>query len=208
MTTAQALAPHLRARRAKIFAGFEKPRQLDRNLRARLMTRGRALMRRIKKRKHYGAITAKDYAVLGALLFQFANWTTGFCFPSYETIAEVAGCSRSHVAVAIKRLEAAGLLTWVNRLKWVKERCVDLFGRDGLQKRALRTSNSYRFFDPGETAILQFSSKSKIQTRTANQDSLPEMKRPTTPQIAPSTKLEASLRRCFDILNRKSGDRA
>ena len=84
------------------------------------MTRGRALMRKTKKRKHYGAITAKDYAVLGALLFQFANWTTGFCFPSYETIAEVAGCSRSHVAVAIKRLEAAGLLTWVNRLKWSK----------------------------------------------------------------------------------------
>ena len=51
MTTAQALAPHLRARRAKIFAGFEKPRQLDRNLRARLMTRGRALMRKTKKRQ-------------------------------------------------------------------------------------------------------------------------------------------------------------
>ncbi|WP_162009823.1 helix-turn-helix domain-containing protein [Methylocystis heyeri] len=172
------------------------------------MTRGRALMRKTKKGKHYGAITAKDYAVLGALLFQFANWNTGFCFPSYETIAEVAGCSRSHVAVAIKRLEAAGLLTWVNRLKWVRERCVDLFGRDGLQKRALRTSNSYRFFDPGETAILQFSSKSKNQTRTPNQDSLPDMERPTTPQTAPSTKLEASLRRCFDLLNRKSGDRA
>ena len=61
MTTAQALAPHLRARRAKIFAGFEKPRQLDRNLRARLMTRGRALMRKTKKRKHYGAITASRH---------------------------------------------------------------------------------------------------------------------------------------------------
>jgi hypothetical protein len=141
-------------------------------------------------------------------LFQFANWTTGFCFPSYETIAEVAGCSRSHVAVAIKRLEAAGILTWVNRLKWVRERCVDLFGRDGLQRRALRTSNSYRFFDPGETAIPQFLSKSKIQTRTRNQDSLPDMKRPTTPQTAPSTRLEASLRRCFDVLNGKNGDRA
>ena len=66
MTTAQTLAPHLRARRLKVFAGSEKPRQLDRNFKARLMTRGRALMRKTKKGKHYGAITAKDYGVLGA----------------------------------------------------------------------------------------------------------------------------------------------
>ena len=60
MTTAQALAPHLRARRAKIFAGFERPRQLDRNLRARLMTRGRAL-----KNARCAPRTATDFSIQG-----------------------------------------------------------------------------------------------------------------------------------------------
>jgi Helix-turn-helix domain len=35
----------------------------------------------------------------------------GRCFPSYEKIAAAARCARSSVAVAIKALEQAGLLT-------------------------------------------------------------------------------------------------
>ena len=76
-------------------------------------------------------ITAKALAVLEALLWGFHNARSGLCFPSYEKIAERAGCARSTVAEAIKALEDAGLLTWVNRLKRVRERCQDLFGRSG-----------------------------------------------------------------------------
>ncbi|MDE2579129.1 MAG: helix-turn-helix domain-containing protein [Hyphomicrobiales bacterium] len=207
--SAQSLAPRRRARRDRIFAGFEKPVTLDRNMRTRILTRAHALSRRTKKGKHYGAITAKDVNVLRALLFDFLNWKDGRCFPSYETIASAADCCRSHVATAIKRLEAAGLLTWVNRLKWVRERCRDLFGRDGVQKRALRTSNAYRFFDPGETLVIKFVPKSKFTTRTANQDSYLHKTRPTQSHTNPDTALNAALLRFEEAFRRKKdGGRA
>jgi AraC-like DNA-binding protein len=72
--------------------------------------------RRTEKGKAYGAITAKALAVLEALLWGFHNARSGLCFPSYATIAERAGCARSTVAEALKALEDAGLLTWVNRI--------------------------------------------------------------------------------------------
>ena len=113
--------------------GFRRgrPRPLDRNAKARIMILARALMRRTEKGKAYGPITAKALAVLEALLWGFHNARSGLCFPSYETIAARAGCARSTVAEAIKALEEAGLLTWVNRIKRVRERCQDLFGHLG-----------------------------------------------------------------------------
>ena len=55
--------------------------------------------------------------MLQALLWGFHNAASGLCFPSYEAIAEKAGCARSTVAEAIKALENAGLLTWVHRIR-------------------------------------------------------------------------------------------
>jgi AraC-like DNA-binding protein len=52
---------------------------------------------------------------LEALLWAFHNAKSGVCFPSYETIAEAAGCTRSTVAEALKALEDAGILSWVHR---------------------------------------------------------------------------------------------
>jgi len=40
--------------------------------------------------------------VLSALLWAFHNARSGCCFPSYERIAEKAGCARSTVAAAIR----------------------------------------------------------------------------------------------------------
>ena len=57
--------------------------------------------------KAYGVVTAKALAVLEALLWAFHNAGSGLCFPSYERIAEAAGCARSSVAEAIKALEAS-----------------------------------------------------------------------------------------------------
>jgi len=59
--------------------------------------------------------------MLEALLWGFHNARSGLCFPSYESIADKAGCARSTVAEAIKALEDAGLLTWVNRIVRVRE---------------------------------------------------------------------------------------
>ena len=62
-----------------------------------------------------GQITAKALAVLEALLWGFHDAKSGLCFPSYERIAEAAGAARSTVAEAIKALEDARILSWVNR---------------------------------------------------------------------------------------------
>src|SRR6516165_6692810 len=134
--------------REKVF-GLGRPRALDRNAKTRIMHWARCLSRRTEKGRAYGEITAKALAVLEALLWAFHNARSGLCFPSYEKIAEAAGCARSTVAEAIKALEDAGVLSWVQRIKRVRERCADLLGDNGWRWRVLRTSNAYNFRDPG-----------------------------------------------------------
>jgi hypothetical protein len=192
------LPAHLRPRREKVF-GDGRPRGLDRNAKVRIMHRARVLSRRTEKGKHYGIITAKAIDVLQALLWVFHNGRSGLCFPSYESIAEKAGCARSTVGEHIKALEDAGLLTWVNRIVRIRERCEDLFGHMGSRWRIIRTSNAYEFRDPlpscgGQTAGLAGNpSKSEFQSGTSNQDSISSLLPPALPQIDPNTELGAAL---------------
>jgi hypothetical protein len=44
--------------------------------------------------------------------------------------------------------EDAGILSWIQRIKRVHERCSDLLGDNGWRWRVLRTSNAYNFRDP------------------------------------------------------------
>jgi hypothetical protein len=150
--------------REKMF-GLGRPGALDRNAKVQIMHWARCLSRRTEKGRAYGVVTAKALAVLEALLWAFHNAKSGVCFPSYETIAKAAGCARSTAAEAIKALEDAGILSWVNRVKRVRERCADLLGDNGWRWRVLRTSNAYNFRDPG----LPKYSKSEMQPGTSNQ---------------------------------------
>jgi len=122
------LSNHFRPRREKVF-GDGRPRPLDRNAKVRIEIRARVLMRRTAAGKHYGQITAKAFDVLKALLWGFHNAQSGLCFPSYETIAYKAGCARSTVTEAIKALEDAGIMSWVNRITRTREAVQDLFGK-------------------------------------------------------------------------------
>jgi len=194
MLKINALPRHLRPRREKLF-GDGRPRPLDRNGKARVMFVARALMRRAEKGKAYGAITAKALAVLEALLWGFHNARSGLCFPSYAKIAERAGCARSTVAEALKALEAAGVMTWVHRLARVRERCADLFGKEGTRWRVIRTSNGYTFNDPKGAADRGFSSKSDFPSGTSIQESIPLIAHPALPELDPSTELGAALSR-------------
>ena len=110
-----------------------------------------------------------------ALLWAFHNARSGLCFPCYESIAEKAGCARSTVAEALKALEAAGLLTWVNRITRTRVAELDLFGRMVPRWKLIRISNAYRFCDPGLAAQRPgnrgFSSKSEFPSGTKIQDS-------------------------------------
>ncbi len=103
--------------------------RLDRNARARLLFHAEALDRHTHLRgQHGGCLKRTGLAVLRALLFHFANVVTARCDPSFDTLARAAGVARSTVAVALGRLEAAGLLERVRR-----------------QAGRVRYSNAYRF---------------------------------------------------------------
>jgi hypothetical protein len=156
-------------RREKMF-GEGRLLPLDRNAKARIMVLARALMHRTGQGKHYGVLTAKFVAVLGALLWGFHNAGSGRCFPSYERIAEKADCARSTVYDAIRALEAAGILTWVNRIARIREWGPDLFGRAQNRWRVIRTSNAYTFIDPQRQARPANSSKSETETGTGGQE--------------------------------------
>jgi DNA-binding MarR family transcriptional regulator len=103
--------------------------RIDRNARARLLFHAEALDRRTRlPGQHGGVLKRTGLAVLRALLCYFANVTSGRCDPGYDTLARASGCARSTVAVALGRLEAAGLLTRVRR-----------------QAGSVRYSNAYLF---------------------------------------------------------------
>jgi hypothetical protein len=143
-----ALPAGFRRRREKVF-GHGGGQPLDRNAKARIMVYARAWSARHKRPgQHRGPLTRATLEVLEALLWGFHNSRDGRCFPSYETIAARAQCCRDTVYEAIRALEAAAILTWVNRLIRVQFRELDLFGKLALRSRLIRTSNAYVFRDP------------------------------------------------------------
>ena len=171
----------LRPKREKIFGPGTAP-ALDRNARTRIMHQARQLARPTEKGRHYGAITGKDIDVLAALLWTFHNAQDGRTFPSYDAIAKAAACARSHIAGALRRLEAVGLVTVTNRLVRIRERVEGLFGAGSATRwRVIRTSNSYAFRDPQPQASRPVSagvsSKAKFRPGTG----IPDLKTQTAP---------------------------
>jgi hypothetical protein len=118
---------------------------IDRNARARLIYFAEALDRRTHQPgRHGGVLKRTGLAVLKALLFTFCNAATGRCDPGFDALARAAGVARSTVALALKRLEAAGLVVRTRR-----------------QAGAVRFTNAYAF-EASETAW----SDSRPQTTT------------------------------------------
>ena len=161
-------------KRPRVF-GDGKPLPLDRNAKARIMFLARAISRKREPGHAYGPITAKGLAVLEALLWTFHNSRSGLCFPSYEAIAAAAGCARSMVKPLLDALEAAGILSWVNRITRTRGL---VGGRPAW--RVVTTSNAYRFLDPGQPAPRP-ASKSDFRTGTNLQDSLSSSIDPASP---------------------------
>jgi hypothetical protein len=159
----------MRGRREKVF-GPGRAIPLDRNAKCRIQAYARAWTARNRQPgQHKGPITRAFLDVLHALLWGFHNSRSGVCFPSYERIAEAAGVARSTVAEALKMLEFANVITWQNRITRIRERCADLFGREGWRWRVIRTSNCYQFRDPQAVNSRPVPSKSENRTGTPNQ---------------------------------------
>jgi hypothetical protein len=139
---------HLRPCREKVF-GKVGGIPLDRNAKARIIAYAKGYNARMKQPgQHRGPITRAFMEVLEALLWGFHNSKDGRCFPSYESIAAKAGCNRDTVYEAIKALEFANVLTWVNRITRMRQQIPDLFGKWSTVWRVVRTSNAYVFRDP------------------------------------------------------------
>ena len=181
------------ANREKVFgAGRAVP--LDRNAKVRIAAYARAWSARNRRPgQHKGPITRAFLDVLQALLWSFHNSRDGRCFPSYESIADKAGCARSTVAEALKALEWAGVLSWQHRITRIRERCTDLFGRISWQWRVHRRSNAYAFGDPQQQiARPPTAYQSENQPGTQNQVILGSVH---TPARDPRSSLERALAR-------------
>jgi Helix-turn-helix domain len=180
------------ARREKVF-GPGRAVPLDRNAKIRIAAYARAWSARNRQpRQHKGPITRAFLEVLQALLWGFHNARSGICFPSYEAIAARAGCARSTVAEALKVLEWAGVLTWQHRITRIRERCTDLFGREGWRWRVIRTSNAYQLRDRKAAAAGLSACTSENRSGTPNQvDSMSV----SAPVIDPDSPLERALAR-------------
>ena len=222
MKAIAAMPAGFRRRREKVF-GHGGGQPLDRNAKARIMVYARAWSARHKRPgQHRGPLTRATLEVLEALLWGFHNSRDGRCFPSYETIAARAQCCRDTVYEAIRALEAAEILTWVNRLIRVQFRELDLFGKLALRSRLIRTSNAYVFRDPmpcaqvlgqggekgrGGQAAGAFSfgssTKSENPPRTQNQDFYLLSKEEGPPKSGQHDGLELALTRLKSAMERK-----
>jgi hypothetical protein len=169
-----ALPNHLRSRRDKIF-GPAPCHPLDGNAKARVWAAAAAYNAANRQPgQHQGPLTWASLRVLRALLWRFHGADGGGrCFPSYEKIAAAAKCCRDTVNVAIRALEDAGILTWVNRIARIRRRERDLFDQLVSVWQVVRISNGYHFFDPLERQPGRRGYKSENPTGPQN----PELKR-------------------------------
>jgi hypothetical protein len=196
-------------KREKVFA---RPRgvPLDRNAKVRITMAARAHNARHRSAgQHWGPLTRTTLDVLDAMLWGFHNSKGGDCFPSYESIAAKAKCCRDSVYEAIKALEAAGLLTWVNCFTKVRTAGKDLFGRATTVWQVIRTSNFYLFRDPLPCAENHkpehFPCKSENPPGTLNQEILSSNQAPKIIVLDPANSLDAALIRLGRAMNALPG---
>jgi DNA-binding transcriptional MocR family regulator len=83
---------------------------------------------------HGGCLKRTGLHLLRTLLFYFLNGHTGRCDPSLARLAKICGMARSTVVQALRRLEAAGIVTIVRRA-----RCIWQQGR----RRFVQWTNAY-----------------------------------------------------------------
>ena len=193
----------MRGKREKTFGpGRQLP--LDRNAKTRITAYARAWTARMNQNhQHNGPITRTCFAVLATLLWSFHNSRSGCCYPSYEAIANKAGCARSTVAEALKVLEYAGVLTWQHRLTRIREQCRDLFGDHGWRWKIIRRSNTYQFREPEAARQAAIPRKSENPARNLNQDISTEQ---TTPAPRTGIGWEAARARIEAAIARKPTD--
>jgi hypothetical protein len=112
--------------------------------------------------------------VIAALHGQFQSQATldlGIAVREFdEDRGEALGAERHQVVQSDGLLRRHALiLSWVQRIKWVREAALDLSDGAGWRWRVIRTSNSCAFTDPSPAADGPISSKSEKPTGPPNQ---------------------------------------
>jgi hypothetical protein len=105
-------------RRGSVFdRGGEFRRPISTKSRAQIMERAEALERSTKgKGQRDGVLGQSALMVLRALLCHFLDTKSGRCDPSYKQIQKQTGFCVQTIAVALKRLERAGILDITRRI--------------------------------------------------------------------------------------------
>jgi hypothetical protein len=100
-----------------------------------------------------GAVSQSGLRLLRALLYKFANYDTGHCFPSYAAIRQQTGLCKETINNAIHRLETCGFLDVARRLvrATVSRKC-HLTGNIQTFVTTKQGSNLYRFNLPTNLA--------------------------------------------------------
>ncbi len=162
---------------------------MDRNARARLIYFAEALDRRTHQPgRHGGDLKRTGLAVLKALVFGFLG-RGGRCDPSLGSLARMAGCARSTVIEALKRLEAAGLVRRVARWRAVA-------ANGGLV--VLQLSNSYLF------PIMGGARKSP-ETGSRSQSTTPPFEQPKSAKTGPASERVQALLAVLERRERRLG---
>ena len=93
-------------------------------------------------------------------------------------------------------------LSWQNRIARIRERCRDLWGREGWRWRVIRTSNAYVFRDPQAAVSAGIPSKSENRAGTLDQEVLEPI---PAPPRDPNSPLERALARFGAAVAAKNG---
>ena len=94
------------------------------------------------------------------------------------------------------------MLSWQHRITRIRERCTDLFGRDGWRWRVIRTSNAYQFRDPQPQLACVPASEFGNRMGTLNQETSKPLQAPV---IDPSSPLGRALARFATAIAAKDG---
>jgi hypothetical protein len=130
-------------------------RPLDRNDKAKLLHIAEAMERRTKEpgRKN-GVLGYIGLSILRCLLLRFLG-ANGACSPSYLALQCASGLCRASVAEGLRRLERAGLLKVIRRLKReVIERVSPITGNIERIVTTVQDTNAYCFAAAGNVSTI------------------------------------------------------
>ena len=138
--------PH-RWRKGSVFdRGGDFRRPISTKARAQIMERAELLERSTKaKGQRDGVLGQSALMVLRALMCHFLDTKSGRCDPSYKQIQKQTGFCVQTIAVALKRLERAGILDITRRMvRRGAQIWNELTGRFVWRERVEQQTNAYR----------------------------------------------------------------